>query len=117
MRRQARAAQGATERLRPEEDDVARPRRTTSDAGLEHQRRQVLERLHKIEGQVRGIAGMVEDGRDCEAVITQVLAARAALDRAAAHIASGFVGECLQQEGVGAGVRISRVISLISRTG
>jgi DNA-binding FrmR family transcriptional regulator len=96
---------------------MPRPRRTTIDPELEHQRQQVIERLHKIEGQVRGIARMVEDGRDCEAVITQVLAARAALDRTAAQIASGFVGECLQQEGVRAGARISRVIGLISRTG
>ena len=96
---------------------MPRPKRATIDPDLEHQRQQVIERLHKIEGQVRGIARMVEDGRDCEAVITQVLAARAALDRTAAQIASGFVGECLQRDGVRAGARISRVISLISRIG
>ena len=96
---------------------MPRRKRATIDPDLEHQRQQVIERLHKIEGQVRGIAGMVEDGRDCEAVITQVLAAKAALDRTAAQIASGFVGECLQRDGVRAGARISRVIGLISRTG
>lgn len=96
---------------------MARPRRATIDPDLEHQRRQVIERLHKIEGQVRGIARMVEGERDCEAVITQVLAVKAALDRTAAHIATGFVGECLHDEGVRAGPRISRVIGLISRTG
>jgi DNA-binding FrmR family transcriptional regulator len=96
---------------------MARPRRTTIDPDLEHQRRQVIERLHKIEGQVRGIARMVEGERDCEAVITQVLAAKAALDRTAAHIATGFVGECLHDEGPRAEARISRVIGLLSRTG
>ena len=93
------------------------PRRTTIDPALEHQRRQVIERLHKIEGQVRGIAAMVEDRRDCEAVITQVLAAKAALERTAAQIATGFVGECLHDEAPRAEARISRVIGLISRMG
>ena len=96
---------------------MPRPTRTTIDPDREHQRRLVIERLRKIEGQVRGIAGMVEDGRDCEAVITQVRAARAALDRAGAQIATGFVAECLEQDGLRAGARISRVIGLISRTG
>ncbi len=96
---------------------MARARTTGRDGEVEEQRRQVIERLRKIEGQVRGIAGMVEDGRDCEAVITQVLAARAALDRTAAQIATGFVGECLHDEGRGAEARISRVIGLLSRIG
>jgi DNA-binding FrmR family transcriptional regulator len=84
---------------------------------LAGQRRQVVERLNKIEGQVRGISRMVGDERDCEAVLTQVLAVKAALDRAAAQIASGFVGECLRDDGAATEARISRVISLLVRTG
>lgn len=86
-------------------------------ADIEEQRRQVVERLHKIEGQVRGIARMIEGERDCEAVITQILAVKAALDRTAGKIASGFVGECLHDEGPRAEARISRVIGLLARTG
>ncbi len=81
-------------------------------------RRRVLDRLRKIEGQVRGIARMVEGNRDCEAVITQILAARAALDRAAAEIADGYVDECLRGATVaGAHSRITRIIGLLSRAG
>ncbi len=96
---------------------MARTRAAARDHDIEEQRRQVIERLHKIEGQVRGIARMVEDERDCEAVITQVLAVKAALDRTAAQIATGFVGQCMHDEGPRAEARISRVIGLLSRTG
>lgn len=84
---------------------------------IEERRRQVVERLHKIEGQVRGIARMVEGERDCEALLTQVLAAKVALDRTAVQIAAGFVGDCLYEEAPRAKARVARVISLLSRTG
>ena len=37
-------------------------------------------RLRRIEGQIRGIIGMFADGKSCEQVVTQMLAARAAMD-------------------------------------
>jgi DNA-binding FrmR family transcriptional regulator len=40
-----------------------------------------LKRLKRIEGQIRGLAGMVEDDRYCIDVVTQIAAARAALRR------------------------------------
>jgi len=43
-------------------------------------------RLRRIEGQIRGVIGMLGDGKPCEDVVTQVLAARAALDRVAMEI-------------------------------
>ncbi len=77
----------------------------------------VLARLHKIEGQVRGVARMIEDGRECEAVLTQILAARAALDRAAAAVSTAYVGECLRDSPSDAEHRLARVVALLSRTG
>lgn len=41
----------------------------------------ILRRLRRIEGQVRGIQKMIEDDRYCPEVLTQIAAARAALDR------------------------------------
>ena len=41
----------------------------------------LIKRLHRIEGQVRGIEGMVEEDRYCIDIITQIAAARAALAR------------------------------------
>jgi DNA-binding FrmR family transcriptional regulator len=43
-------------------------------------------RLRRIEGQIRGVIGMLGNGKPCEDVVTQVLAARAALDRVAMEI-------------------------------
>ncbi|QHE77766.1 metal-sensitive transcriptional regulator [Hydrogenophaga sp. PBL-H3] len=47
----------------------------------EHQR-DVINRLKRIEGQVRGLIDMVEDGRSCEDVAQQMSAARKAMDKA-----------------------------------
>lgn len=47
----------------------------------EHQR-DVVNRLKRIEGQVRGLIDMVESGRSCEDVAQQMAAARKAMDKA-----------------------------------
>ena len=55
-----------------------------------------LKRLSRIEGQVRGIARMVEDGRYCIDVVTQVSAVRAALARVEGEIIKDHVGHCVE---------------------
>jgi CsoR family transcriptional regulator, copper-sensing transcriptional repressor len=45
-------------------------------------RRQLVVRLRRIEGQLRGVQRMIEDGNDCEPVAQQLAAARKALDKA-----------------------------------
>ena len=45
-------------------------------------RRSLVLRLRRIEGQLRGIQSMVETGSDCEQIAQQMAAARKALDRA-----------------------------------
>jgi len=42
----------------------------------------VVSRLRRIEGQVRGIVDMIESGRTCEDIATQMSAARKAMDKA-----------------------------------
>jgi len=54
-----------------------------------------LPRLRRIEGQVRGIAGMVDDGRYCLDILTQLQAARAALARVEREILDDHVGACV----------------------
>ena len=56
---------------------------------------QLLERLAKIEGEVRGVTKMVEDVRYCIDVVTQINAARAALDKVALGLLDGHVRHCL----------------------
>lgn len=57
---------------------------------------EVTTRLRRVEGQIRGIQRMIEDDRDCEDIITQLMAARAALDKAGLLIVSSHVQECLR---------------------
>ena len=56
----------------------------------------VLKRLSRIEGQVRGIARMVEEDRYCIDIVNQILAVRAALRRAEDEILRDHVGHCVE---------------------
>lgn len=55
----------------------------------------VLKRLRRIEGQVRGVEGMVEDNRYCIDVVTQVTAIQAALDKVALELLSEHAAHCV----------------------
>ena len=55
-----------------------------------------LKRLARIEGQVRGIARMVEEDRYCIDVITQVQAVRAALQRVEEEVLKDHVEHCVE---------------------
>jgi DNA-binding FrmR family transcriptional regulator len=61
------------------------------------EREAILRRLRRVEGQVRGVIRMVEEEKDCEEVLTQVAAARSALDRIGIHIITHRMRECLQE--------------------
>jgi CsoR family transcriptional regulator, copper-sensing transcriptional repressor len=54
-----------------------------------------LARLGRIEGQVRGVARMIEDDRYCIDVLTQIRAVRAALDRVEQEILSDHLQHCV----------------------
>jgi DNA-binding FrmR family transcriptional regulator len=56
---------------------------------------QLLDRLARIEGQIRGVARMVDEDRYCIDVVTQINAARAALDKVALGLLDGHVRHCL----------------------
>lgn len=55
-----------------------------------------LKRLKRIEGQVRGIARMVEEDRYCIDIVTQIAAVRAALRRAEEELLRAHVGHCVE---------------------
>ena len=56
---------------------------------------QLVKRLRRVEGQVRGIERMVEDDRYCIDVITQISAIQAALDKVALGLLDGHARHCL----------------------
>ncbi|MFD4689155.1 metal-sensitive transcriptional regulator [Streptomyces sp. NPDC058463] len=59
----------------------------------------VLNRLRRAQGQIAGIIRMIEEGRDCEDVITQLAAASRALDRAGFAIIATGLEQCLTEDG------------------
>jgi CsoR family transcriptional regulator, copper-sensing transcriptional repressor len=67
----------------------------TQTRGYTATKDQLVDRLARIEGQVRGVAKMVEEDRYCIDVVTQINAARAALDKVALGLLDGHVRHCL----------------------
>lgn len=67
----------------------------TQTRGYTATKDQLIERLAKIEGQVRGVAKMVEQDRYCIDVVTQINAVRAALDKVGLGLLDGHVRHCL----------------------
>ncbi|MFK0290450.1 metal-sensitive transcriptional regulator [Streptomyces sp. NPDC090442] len=57
--------------------------------------RAVLNRLRRAQGQISGVIRMIEEGRDCEDVITQLAAASRALDRAGFAIIATGLQQCV----------------------
>jgi DNA-binding FrmR family transcriptional regulator len=55
----------------------------------------VLNRLRRAEGQLKGVIGMIEQGRDCRDVVTQMAAVSKAIDRAAFKIVASGLRMCL----------------------
>lgn len=56
----------------------------------------LLTRLRRIEGQVRGIAKMLDDGRSCEDVVTQLMAVRSSIDTVGASVLDQHLCGCTE---------------------
>ena len=61
----------------------------------EHQKKDVLMRLKRIEGQLRGIQKMVEQNTPCSDVLTQMAAATAGMKRAGMVMVQTYMEECI----------------------
>ena len=68
----------------------------TQKHGYDENKDYVLKRLKRAEGQVRGIARMVEEDKYCIDVLTQVNAAQAALDKVAIELMRDHAKHCMR---------------------
>ncbi len=68
---------------------------TTETRGYTATKDDLLKRLRRIEGQVRGIEGMVDDDRYCIDVLTQISAVQAALDKVALGLLDDHANHCV----------------------
>jgi DNA-binding FrmR family transcriptional regulator len=88
---------------------------------IEGDKPRLLNRLSRIEGQVRGIARMVESDRYCIDVLTQLQAVRSALARVETELLKGHLGHCIESAIVSGDQTAQRekaaeLIALLERT-
>lgn len=69
-------------------------------AATEEEQRRIINRLKRLEGQVRGLQTMVESGKECDAVLTQIMAAKSALNQVGLLIIGHAMKTCLLDEKV-----------------
>lgn len=77
----------------------------------------LLKRLNRIEGQVRGVSKMVEDDKYCIDILTQVSAAKAALDKVALELLRDHAKHCLSNDHVHAHNEVDKADELVSAIG
>jgi DNA-binding FrmR family transcriptional regulator len=75
------------------------PNPDTPSRGYSATKEQLLKRLRRVEGQVRGVQAMVEDERYCIDVLTQISAAQAALHKIALGLLDDHARHCMQGKG------------------
>lgn len=59
---------------------------------------ELVNRMKRIEGQARGVQRMLEENRDCEEIILQLAAMRAALSKVAMALMSDHFRECMAKD-------------------
>ena len=72
---------------------------TAETRGYNGSKAALLNRLHRVEGQVRGVQKMVEDDRYCIDVLTQISAIHAALDKVALGLLDDHARHCMTGAG------------------
>lgn len=76
-------------------------------------------RLRRLEGQVRGVIRMMEEGNECKDVVTQLSAVRSAVDRAMGYIVAKNLESCIhgaREEGRTADEAIQEAVNLIVKS-
>jgi CsoR family transcriptional regulator, copper-sensing transcriptional repressor len=89
----------------------------TPTRGYTASKTQLLNRLARVEGQVRGVTRMVEEDRYCIDVLTQIAAAQAALEKIALGLVDGHVRVCMQGDGSAPADPDERVEELMGAVG
>jgi DNA-binding FrmR family transcriptional regulator len=101
---------------------VSRPSGTPDHGTFRHSysrdRAQLVRRLSRIEGQVRGIARMIEREEYCVDILQQTAALRAAVDAVALLVLEDHVSGCVQTaaERGEAGTYVTEVMDVVRRT-
>jgi CsoR family transcriptional regulator, copper-sensing transcriptional repressor len=68
-----------------------------SEPQLDELQKNVISRMRKIEGQIRGIQRMVEQGKECEDILVQFRAVRSALKSTTAVVLTRYLRKCQEK--------------------
>lgn len=84
--------------------------------------KKLIDRLNRIEGQVRGISRMVGEGRYCIDVLTQIRAARAALAKVETTMLNEHLNHCVERaissgDPVEQRAKVAELVELLGRAG
>jgi DNA-binding FrmR family transcriptional regulator len=81
--------------------------------------KKVINRLKRIEGQLKGVLGMMEQGKDCRDIIIQLSAARNAIDRTMGVIVSSNLEKCVRENierGEGTEHLVKEAVDLLTKS-
>ncbi len=83
------------------------------------ERAEIISRLKRIEGQAKGIHKMVDDGRDCVAILDQVASIKAAVNALSGEMLEMFALHCLShpEDFPSAEKAIEEMVRVVVRTG
>ena len=87
----------------------------TRTPGYKASKEQLLKRLARVEGQVRGVTRMVEEDRYCIDVLTQIEAAEAALNKIALGLLDDHVRHCMQGGKSASDERVDELMAAVGR--
>ena len=85
----------ATMKAKQDSPALAARRDDQTDAARPDQMTPVINRIKRAQGQLAGVLRLLEEGRDCEDVVTQLAAVSKALDRAGFAIVASGLQQCL----------------------
>ena len=87
----------------------------TQAPGYKASKEQLLKRLARVEGQVRGVTRMVEEERYCIDVLTQIEAAQAALNKIALGLVDDHVRNCMRAGEVASEEQVQELMGAVGR--
>jgi DNA-binding FrmR family transcriptional regulator len=61
----------------------------------EGERKKIINRLRRLEGQIRGLQTMIEADQECNDILTQVMAAKSALNQVGLHVVGHAMKHCM----------------------
>ncbi len=77
----------------------------------------VKKRLNRIEGQVRGVNKMLDEGRSCQEIIQQLTAIRSAVQQASVTVARSYACQCLADPNKSQDAMVEDLINVLTKAG